>query len=187
MTLGRRAKIMGILNVTPDSFSDGGEYQNVAVAVTHALSMIADGADFIDIGGESTRPGADPITAKEELNRVVPVIEELRNAAPRTLISIDTMKAEVAARAIAGGASIINDVSGLQCDKEIAAVAAQHDVSLVLTHWDRERDTSRNIIGEITRHLGRAIEIAETAAAQGRVHCRPDGVLMRGKAILGAL
>ncbi len=163
MALGRRATVMGILNVTPDSFSDGGTYLNVQSALAHAQRMIAEGADIIDVGGESTRPGSYSVTTREELDRVIPVIEELRSEAIAAPISIDTMKAEVAARAIQAGASIINDVSGLHRDREIAAVAAQHDLPLILMHWDKDRDAGRDIISEIKRYFERAIEVAETA------------------------
>lgn len=163
VTLGGRATVMGILNVTPDSFSDGGAYQNVQAALAHARRMIADGADIIDVGGESTRPGAEPITLEEELDRVIPVIEALHAQGITQPISIDTTKAEVADHAIRAGATIINDVSGLQRDKEIAAVAAQHDVPIIVMHWDRDRDSGRDIIGEIKRYFERAIEVAETA------------------------
>lgn len=163
MTLGGRATVMGILNVTPDSFSDGGAYQNVQAALAHARRMIADGADIIDVGGESTRPGAEPVTLEEESDRVIPVIEALHVRGITQPISIDTTKAEVADHAIRAGATIINDVSGLQRDKEIAAVAAQHDVPIIVMHWDRDRDTGRDIIGEIKRYFERAIEVAETA------------------------
>ncbi|MDO8359566.1 MAG: dihydropteroate synthase [Devosia sp.] len=163
MALGRQATVMGILNVTPDSFSDGGEYQTVHSALAHTLRMIADGADIIDVGGESTRPGFDPVTVSDELSRVIPVIEALRSQAIARPVSIDTTKAEVAARAIQAGASIINDVSGLNHDREIAAVAVQYNVPLILMHWDKDRDTGRDIIGEIKRYFWRAIEVAEMA------------------------
>jgi dihydropteroate synthase len=163
LTLGRKASIMGILNVTPDSFSDGGAYWTVEAALTHARQMIVDGADIIDIGGESTRPGADPVTLTEELDRVLPVVEGLRAQGVIQPISIDTTKAEVADRAIRAGASIINDVSGLQRDKEIAAVAAQHRVPLIAMHWDRDRDQDGDIIDDIERYFGRSIAAAEMA------------------------
>lgn len=163
MTLGGRATVMGILNVTPDSFSDGGAYQNVQAALAHARRMIADGADIIDVGGESTRPGAEPITLEEESDRVIPVIEALRAQGITQPISIDTTKAEVADHAIRTGATIINDVSGLLRDRELAAVAAQYGVPVIAMHWDKDRDTGRDIIGEIKRYFGRAVEVAEAA------------------------
>jgi dihydropteroate synthase len=163
LALGRRAIVMGILNVTPDSFSDGGEYQSVQAALAHARQMVADGADIIDVGGESTRPGAEPISLKEELNRVIPVIEELRAHGISQPISIDTTKAEVADRAIQAGASIINDVSGLQRDKELAAVAAQYGAPVIAMHWDPDRDAAGNIISDIKRYFERSIAVAEMA------------------------
>jgi dihydropteroate synthase len=161
--LGRRATVMGILNVTPDSFSDGGEHPTVQAALAHARRMIADGADLIDVGGESTRPGADSITAKEELERVIPVIEALRAEGISQPISIDTTKAEVADRAIRSGASIINDVSGLLRDREIAAVAARYDVPVIAMHWDRDRDTDGDIAADIRRYFQRSIAVAEAS------------------------
>ncbi len=127
-------KIMGILNVTPDSFSDGGNYFSKESAVSHALNMIDHGADIIDIGGESTRPGADPVGEEEELKRVIPVIEELKDAKPETEISIDTTKYSVAEAAVKAGASIINDVSALEFEPQLAELAAEYDCSLILMH-----------------------------------------------------
>ena len=131
--LGRRTLIMGIVNVTPDSFSDGGRYAARDVAVAHALRLVESGADILDIGGESTRPFSDPVPVSEELERVLPVIEELR---PRTSvpISIDTTKAEVARRALDAGADIINDVSALRFDPDMAPLAAESGVPLILMH-----------------------------------------------------
>ncbi len=131
--VGGRTLVMGILNVTPDSFSDGGRYLAIDEAVIRAGAMIRDGADIIDIGGESTRPGATPVTVEEELARVVPVVEKLRRER-ETVISIDTTKAEVARRALEVGASIINDISGLRFAPEIADHVAAHNAGLVLMH-----------------------------------------------------
>lgn len=124
---------MGILNVTPDSFSDGGEHLGVATALAHARQMIAEGAELIDIGGESTRPGAAVVAADEEISRTVPVIAALR-AEWDGLISIDTTKASVAQAALAAGADIVNDVSGLLADGEMAAVCAAHGCGVVVMH-----------------------------------------------------
>ena len=129
---GPRTLIMGILNVTPDSFSDGGKFQSLEKAVAHGLQMVEEGADIIDIGGESTRPGAKPVQALEEIARTVPVIKKLREKTG-ALISIDTQKAEVARAAQAAGADIINDVSAL-ADPSMAAVAAETGAGLVLMH-----------------------------------------------------
>jgi len=128
-----RPRVMGILNVTPDSFSDGGRHNAVDAAVTHALRLISEGADIIDIGGESTRPGADPVPLAEELSRVMPVLEALR---PQTsaLISIDTRKAEVMSRAAAAGADVLNDVSALTHDPEALAAAAGAGLPVILMH-----------------------------------------------------
>lgn len=133
LDLRMRPCVMGILNVTPDSFSDGGRFFSAAAAVDHALHMIDDGADMLDIGGESTRPGAEDVPIDEELRRVVPVIESLR-AVSAIPISIDTRKAAVADAAIAAGANIINDVSALRHDAAMADVAARFDVPVVLMH-----------------------------------------------------
>jgi dihydropteroate synthase len=125
--------IMGILNVTPDSFSDGGEFSTPEAAIKQAAKMIEEGADIIDIGGESTRPGSARVSAKEEIARVVPVIEELAGRFDIP-ISIDTSKSEVAEAAVRAGAEIINDVSGLKFDPQIAGVAAKYNTGLVLMH-----------------------------------------------------
>ena len=125
--------IMGILNVTPDSFSDGGEFSTLEAAVKQAGKMIAEGADIIDIGGESTRPGSARVSAEEEIARVVPVIEELAKRFDIP-ISIDTSKSEVAEAAVQAGAGIINDVSGLKFDPGVAGVAAKYNTGLVLMH-----------------------------------------------------
>jgi dihydropteroate synthase len=130
---GERTLVMGVLNVTPDSFSDGGDFFSLDSAVTHAEQMIAEGAEIIDIGGESTRPGSAFVTAEEELQRVIPVIERLATRSP-VPISIDTTKSSVARAAIAAGAEIVNDISGLRFDPLIAAEAAKAKAGLVLMH-----------------------------------------------------
>ena len=128
-----RPLLMGILNVTPDSFSDGGQFELVENAVARALQMEADGADIIDIGGESTRPGAEPVMLEEELRRTIPVIRELATRV-RTPISIDTTKAEVARQALEAGAEIVNDISGLTFDPEMLEVCRLHDAGICLMH-----------------------------------------------------
>ena len=133
LELGARTLVMGILNITPDSFSDGGLRFDSSRAVDDGLQMLADGADVLDVGGESTRPGADPVAADEEMRRVLPVVEGLARQGA-TLISIDTYKAEVAREAVARGAAIINDVSGLLYDRSLGAVAAETGAALVLMH-----------------------------------------------------
>ena len=125
--------VMGVLNVTPDSFSDGGCFADAASAIAHGLEMHAAGADFVDVGGESTRPGADRVDADEECRRVVPVIRELAAAGVRT--SVDTTRAEVAEAAIAAGATLVNDVSGGLADKNMAELVAEVGVPWVLMHW----------------------------------------------------
>jgi len=128
-----RPRIMGIVNVTPDSFSDGGMLGSAQDAIDHSLRLAEEGADILDIGGESTRPGADPVSLEEELGRVIPVIEGLR-AKTETLISIDTRKAEVMRRAAAAGADILNDVSALTSDPQSLAVAAETGLPVILMH-----------------------------------------------------
>ena len=132
LTFGKCTRIMGILNVTPDSFSDGGRYLDVDHAIAYAHQMVEDGADIIDIGGESSRPGALPVSIDEELARVLPVIEDLANRTA-TLISIDTYKSAVARRALQAGAHIVNDITALG-DVEMARVVAEMDAGLILMH-----------------------------------------------------
>ena len=125
--------IMGILNVTTDSFSDGGLFFDMGIAINHALEMEAAGADIIDIGGESTRPGAEPVLLEDELNRVIPVIEAIRSESD-VCVSIDTYKADVAEKAITAGANIVNDISGLQFDESMANVVKNNNVPVVIMH-----------------------------------------------------
>ena len=125
---------MGILNVTPDSFSDGGTFLDVGQAVNHALTMLAEGASMIDVGGESTRPGAPAVPTDEELRRVLPVIEGIMTTAPNCVLSVDTSKAAVAAEAIARGASIVNDVTALRGDDAMAELVARTGVGIILMH-----------------------------------------------------
>jgi dihydropteroate synthase len=168
LNFAEKTAIMGILNVTPDSFSDGNRFFDPGRAVEHALQMVEDGADIIDIGGESTRPGAEAVTLDEELRRVIPVIEAIakRVSAP---ISIDTYKATVASRAIEAGASIINDISGLKFDPDMAGVAAGAGVPVILMHIkgtprDMQKDpVYSDLISEILDYFGDSILIAETA------------------------
>lgn len=138
--LGERTLVMGVLNVTPDSFSDGGRFFSVDRALAHARRMIDEGADIIDVGGESTRPGSDPVPTQEELQRVVPVIEHLVEHF-ETPISVDTTKVEVARAALAAGAEIINDISGLRFDPRLADEAARVGAGLVLMHSRGQRTT----------------------------------------------
>ncbi|MBN2707257.1 MAG: dihydropteroate synthase, partial [Deltaproteobacteria bacterium] len=139
--LKQRSLIMGILNVTPDSFSDGNRFLDPAAALAQARRMLAEGADIIDIGGESTRPGAAPVAGGEEERRVVPVIRELRREFPELPLSIDTSKSQVARAALMAGADIINDISALGFDPEMAAVAAEHQAYLCLMHIQNDPQT----------------------------------------------
>jgi dihydropteroate synthase len=163
---GERTLVMGVLNVTPDSFSDGGRFFSFDHAVAHAEQMIAEGADIIDVGGESARPGALPVAKEEELRRVIPVIERL-TAKASVPISIDTTKSSVARAALAAGAEIVNDISGLRFDPLIADEAAKAKAGLVLMHSRGTPQTMQqlppvaDIMGEITGGLRTSVAIAE--------------------------
>lgn len=165
LELGKRTLVVGVLNVTPDSFSDGGLHFDPARAIARAIEMESEGAGIIEVGGESTRPGATPVPAAEELARVIPVLRALTSRL-RIPISIDTYKREVAAAAVAEGASLINDVSALRFDPEIADVAARERAALVLMHMRGEPATmqklppSADIFGEIEADLDAAIRVA---------------------------
>ncbi|OJY01202.1 MAG: dihydropteroate synthase [Rhizobiales bacterium 62-17] len=159
LRLANRALVMGIVNVTPDSFSDGGRYLDHAAAVAHGEQLAAEGCDILDIGGESTRPGAATVTIDEEIARVVPVVQSL-SARTRLPISIDTMKAKVAAAAIEAGATIVNDVWGFQFDPDIARVSADAHVHCVLMHNRRQDDASVDMFAEVKDFLSRSIDIA---------------------------
>ena len=159
----RRPAILGILNVTPDSFSDGGRFKDVGSAVAHARAMAADGADVIDVGGESTRPGAAPVSEAEELRRVLPVIERIRGLAT---ISIDTTKAVVAAAALSAGATIVNDVSGATLDPDMLRLVAERGAGIILMHrrgtprtMDR-RARYKDVTAEVRQFLSARIEAA---------------------------
>jgi dihydropteroate synthase len=166
LDLGTRTLVMGVLNVTPDSFSDGGACASPDRAVEAALAMEREGADLIDIGGETTRPGAEPVAADEELRRVLPVVERLAGRL-RVPVSIDTYKAQVAAAALEAGAAIVNDISGLQYDAGLAAVAARHRAALILMHMrGRSRamyaqatysDVAAEVAAELETALGKAV------------------------------
>ena len=153
--------IMGILNVTPDSFSDGGKYNHLDHAVLHAKQMIADGADILDIGGESTRPGHERISDEEEIGRVVPAIEAISKEV-QVPISIDTYKSKVAKSAVDAGATIINDIWGAKEDPEIANVAAETGVPIILMHNRNDRNYS-NFIRDVLNDLYESITIAKKA------------------------
>ncbi len=168
LILGKRTLLMGVLNVTPDSFSDGGFFLDKEKAISHGLGMVADGADIVDIGGESTRPGSKPLELEEELRRVIPVIESLSKEVD-VPVSIDTYKAVVAQRAIEAGAQIINDISGLHFDPSLAQIAAREDTPLVLMHIRGTPETMQkdvhysSLFPEIIRYLKDSIRTAESA------------------------
>lgn len=163
--LRSRTFLMGIVNVTPDSFSDGGRFASADAAVEHALRLIGEGADFIDVGGESTRPGSDPVPPDEELRRVLPVIERLalRTDVP---ISVDTYRSEVAGPALGAGAVIVNDITGLHGDVRLAGAAAAAGASMILMHMrgtpKSMQDDPRydDVAGEIASYLGEGIAAA---------------------------
>jgi dihydropteroate synthase len=163
-----RTYVIGILNVTPDSFSDGGIFAQPDTAVSHALDMISHGADIIDIGGESTRPGADPLSYDREIERVIPVIERLRSETEAP-ISIDTYKSSVAEAAIDAGANIVNDISGLRFDPKMARTIADHDVPVIVMHIKgeprsmQENPVYSDLIGEIKSYLADSIALATEA------------------------
>lgn len=165
LTLGQRTLIMGILNVTPDSFSDGGRYNRVDAALRHAEEMLEAGADIIDIGGESTRPGFQPVGQEEELERVLPVIEGLRRELPQAPISVDTYKAEVARQALEAGAHIINDIWGCKKEPEMAHVAARYGCPLILMHNRPERRYER-FVEEVKADLLASVALAKAAGVK---------------------
>ena len=166
MPIGERTLIMGILNVTPDSFSDGGQFLTVDDALAHAEQMISEGADIIDVGGESTRPGGEPVSVEEEIERVVPVIEALSQRVA-TPISVDTTKSEVARAALAAGAAIVNDISALRFDFYIADAVARAGAGLVLMHSRGTPATMHrlppvaDVMDEVVSSLRASVHMAE--------------------------
>jgi dihydropteroate synthase len=160
--LGRRTLIMGVLNVTPDSFSDGGRYLAPADALRHALALAAEGADLVDVGGESTRPGHTPVPAEEEQRRVLPV---LRALAPRlgVPLSVDTYKASTARLALEAGAAVVNDVWGLQRDPEMAAVVADRGAVVVVMHNRAAADATLDVMDDMRRFFERSLALARRA------------------------
>lgn len=157
------ARLMGIVNVTPDSFSDGGNYLQTERAVEHALALAGQGADVLDIGGESTRPESEPVSLKDELNRVIPVIESLRGQTD-VPISIDTTKAEVARQALAAGAEIVNDISGLTFDEEMIPVCANSDCGIIVMHIRgtprtmQDNPTYGDVVSDVRGFLSERVE-----------------------------
>ncbi len=170
LPFGQRTYIMGILNVTPDSFSDGGMYNSIDKAIERAKEMTTEGADIIDVGGESTRPGAEPVPLEEELRRVIPVLERLVKEVD-VPISIDTYKAEVARRALEVGVHIINDVWGLKKDPNMAEVVAEYDVPIIVMH-NKENNTYTDLMAEIISSLRESIQIGEKAGI------RPENIII---------
>ncbi|MFY0761100.1 dihydropteroate synthase [Metabacillus dongyingensis] len=164
LNLSEKTFIMGILNLTPDSFSDGGKFNQIDSALAHAEEMIANGADIIDVGGESTRPGAEYVDSAEEIKRVVPIIGKLAKEI-NVPISIDTYKADVAEQAILAGATIINDVWGAKADPNMAAVAAKYNVPIVLMHNRQERKYE-SLIPDMIADLNESVEIVKQAGLQ---------------------
>lgn|SRR5574337_156376 len=168
LDLGRRTLIMGILNVTPDSFSDGGRFFNPGRALAHAREMAEAGADIIDIGGESTRPGSLPLSEEEELGRIIPLIERLSAELPVPL-SVDTYKSAVAKKALQAGASIVNDISGLRFSPDMARVAADAGAPVVIMHIKgtprnmQQNPVYEDVVGEILSYIEEGIAIAERA------------------------
>ena len=168
LALGERTLIMGILNVTPDSFSDGGNFLDVNAAVAWASKLERAGADILDLGGESTRPGSEPVPAEEEMRRVIPVLDALRGRL-KIPISIDTMKPEVAEAAAAAGAEILNDVSGLRAGPAMAEIARRRRLPLILMHMRGEPRTmqkepfARDVLRDVTSGLRTALGIARRA------------------------
>lgn len=165
---GSRLQIMGVVNVTPDSFSDGGRYLDVDDAIAHGFEMVADGADIVDIGGESTRPGAARVATTQELARVIPVIEALSAAGVR--VSIDTMNADTARAAVAAGAAILNDVSGGLADERMAGVAAESGLPYIVSHWRGHSDK----MSSRAQYTDAAHDVA------GEVGARVDTLLAQG-------
>ncbi len=173
LTIGERTLIMGILNVTPDSFSDGGKFNQLDAAVAHAKQMVAEGADIIDIGGESTRPqtwNEEPLSAEEEIARIMPVLERLLREIG-VPISIDTYKAETARVALKAGAHIINDIWGFLKDPELAKVSANYDAPVILMH-NQDGTEYQNLMGDVIRSLRQSVKIAEDAGV------RPEQIII---------
>lgn len=163
--IGHRTYIMGILNVTPDSFSDGGRFQDADAALRHAEEMIRDGADILDVGGESTRPGHVQVSEEEEIRRVVPVIRRLKEQFDIP-VSIDTYKSRVARAALDAGADLVNDIWGLKYDRDLAGVIAEYGVPCCLMH-NREKAEYKAFIPEVLEDLRESVGLAEAAGISG--------------------
>lgn len=173
-----RTLVMGVLNVTPDSFSDGGRFNDPKIATQHALQMINDGADIIDIGGESTRPGSDRISVQEELDRVLPVVSAISSTG--VAISIDTMRVEVAKAAIEAGACMINDVSGGKADPDMLVYVATLETPYILMHWRGPSNVMNtltdynDVVADVTKEISEQVEVAVSAGiARERIAIDP--------------
>ena len=181
LALGARTLVMGIVNVTPDSFSDGGMFDDAEEAVAHGARLADEGADLVDVGGESTRPGAEPVPAAEERRRVLPVIEGLRAARPDTPVSIDTRHAAIATDALAAGASVVNDISGGADDEMLPAVAKAR-AGLVLMHMRGEPATMQDaplyedVVAEVHEYLRERVEAAIFAGVDPERLCVDPGI-----------
>src|SRR5262245_49915418 len=168
---GRRPLVMGIVNVTPDSFSDGGQFLDPAIAVEHGLKLVAEGADLLDVGGESTRPGSQPVPLDEELRRVAPVVEALA-ARAGVPVSVDTAKAEVARRCLERGAQVINDVTALAGDPDMPAVARRFGAAVVLMHMQGTPATMQlaprydDVVADVARCLRERLEAVSAAGIE---------------------
>jgi dihydropteroate synthase len=173
-----RPAVMGVLNVTPDSFSDGGEFVNPAAAIAHGRKLVEEGADVVDVGGESTRPGAEAVPADEELRRITPVLEGLAGAP----ISIDTSKAVVARRALELGAELVNDVTAFRADPEMAGVAAEYGAYVCLMHMQGEPRTMQrsprydDVVSEVAAFLEERLEFAVSKGVREELVCLDPGI-----------
>jgi dihydropteroate synthase len=181
LPLGERTLVMGIVNVTPDSFSDGGMFEDAEAAVTHGLQLLEEGADVLDVGGESTRPGSDPVGVDEELARVLPVIEGLRREAPEALLSVDTRKAAVASGALAAGADVVNDIAA-GTDPDMFDVVASAGAGMVLMHMQGEPKSMQadprydDVVAEVRGSLAERLEAAVAAGIDRDRLCIDPGI-----------
>ena len=178
LTAGPGPVVVGILNVTPDSFSDGGEFLDPGAAAEHAATMLDEGADILDVGGESTRPGSDPVSQEEEIQRVIPVLERILSVRPEAVISVDTYRSGTATAALEAGASLVNDVTALRGDPRIASVIQEAACPVILMHMQGEPKTMQkephyeDVVREVRNFLA---ERAEYAVAAG---IRPENVIL---------
>jgi dihydropteroate synthase len=180
VNLSRSGLIMGVLNVTPDSFSDGGQFVDAEAAFRHAEQMVGEGAAILDVGGESSRPGSEPVALKEELRRVIPVVRRIRARFPDLLLSIDTYKAETARQALEAGADIINDISALRADREMMGVLQQSDAGIILMHMRGTSKTMQvdphyeNVVSEVFEFLRRRRdELVRSGVDRARIAIDP--------------